>query len=106
MKVTLSALARAYLRREAAYLRALNVRSADKFLVQMKTARTNLSKHPMIGFDGVRARLPNMRRMVVGEYYIDYRISGDEVLVAAITSAVNSPLRAPDDSDDDDLDAG
>ena len=102
MTVRLSASARAYLQREATYLRSHSQSAANNFLKRMKAAREDLEDFKQSGFEGDDLPLPGMRRLVRGGYWIDYKVENGDVLIAAISSSVNTPLDRP--SDDPDFD--
>lgn len=101
MRVRLSALARAYVKQEATYLRKHNRGAAENFLDRIKTARKDLSRFAEAGFEGEELPIPGMRRLLRGGYRVDYLNVGDEIFVAAISSSVNTPLAVPSDDDFD-----
>lgn len=100
MKVRLSASARAYLRQEAIYLRGHNRLAAENFLGRMKAARDGLALFTESGFEGRELPVPGMRRLLRDGYRIDYKVSNGEILIAAISSSINTPLDGPGDDDD------
>ena len=102
MTVRLSASARAYLKREAIYLRSHSRSAASYFLERMKAATKDLELFAESGFQGDTLPMPGMRRLVRDGYRIDYKVENGDVLIAAISSSVNTPLDRP--SDDPDFD--
>lgn len=87
MRVRLSDEARAYLIRERAYLHARSIPAAAAFIARMKKARENLGRFQEIGFGPGRLPIPGARRLIVGDYILDYDIHDDLVLVSAISPA-------------------
>ena len=83
-KVRMSAKARAYLRKEAKYLRDRNQAAAAAFSARMKHARELLSDFPELGTGKMGLPHSDMRCLVAGDYLMDYQIRGDEVLILAI----------------------
>jgi plasmid stabilization system protein ParE len=76
----MSANARAYLRDEAKYLR---------------------QRSPELGFATDGLPIPGMRRLIVGNYLLDYEISGEVVLVVAIRHGRQTPSELTLDDDFD-----
>ena len=100
MRVRLSASARAYLKQEAAYLRDRNRIAANNFLDHMRAARKDLEHFAEAGFEGEALPIPGMRRLIRVGYRIDYKVENGNVLIAAISSSINTPLDRPGDDDD------
>ncbi|MDN2583479.1 type II toxin-antitoxin system RelE/ParE family toxin [Aquibium sp. ELW1220] len=84
MKVVLSGQARAYIRDETAYLRRHSRQAARFFRSRLADAFENLVAFPDIGRDIARLPVPGARRLVAGDYIIDYDTSHDTVYVLAI----------------------
>lgn len=100
MKVRLTARARAYLRKEAAYLRQHSRPAAEAFVERIGQARQTLARFPEIGFGPDRLPIPRSHRLVVGEYLIDYDVSVDAVVINSIRHGAQDGV-VPDDDDDD-----
>lgn len=100
MNVRLSGSAHDYLRSEATYLRAKNPGAARSFLDHMKLALRNLSAFAEMGRESEALPVPGMRRLVAGDYLLDYEIRSGEVHVLAIRHARQSPPIASDDDFD------
>ncbi len=101
MKVRMSDDVRAYLRDEAKYLRQRSPAAARALTAAMRKARQNLANFSELGFAKEGLPVPGMRRLIVGNYLLDYEISGDAVLVLAIRHGRQKP---PDITLDDDFD--
>ncbi len=82
MKVILSRNAANYLSHEYGYLDEFNSRAADAAMVRIQAGMRRLSIHPEIGAPA--PHLPGRRQLVVGPYFITYRIGRDAVLVSDI----------------------
>ena len=93
--------ARTYLRDEAKYLRKRSPAAAKALMAAMRKARENLAAFGELGFAKEGLPIPGMRRVIVGNYLLDYEISGDVVLVVAIRHGRQMP---PDMTLDDDFD--
>jgi plasmid stabilization system protein ParE len=81
-KVVLAGQARAFLLAEAAYLRARNPLAADRFVQRLREARVNLARFEAIGFERDAPPVPGTRRLVVGDYLLDYLIAERIEIVA------------------------
>ena len=81
--VRLSDTARAFVQQEANYLRERNPNAAENFLERLREARRNLARHPEIGRPSP-VPLRGLRRLVVGEYILDYDVAADRVEIVAI----------------------
>jgi plasmid stabilization system protein ParE len=84
VKVRMAGPARAYLRKEASYLRQYSPQAADAFLRRMREAREHLTRFPLMGFEKSGLPVPGVRSLVVGTYNIDYEITGDDLLIVSI----------------------
>lgn len=100
-KVRLSAQAADYLRAEAHYLRQHSRRAAEAFVMRMQEARANLARFPDIGLGSGRLPVPGARRLIVGDYVLDYELSDDIITVLAIRHGRQQP---PDIEPDEDFD--
>lgn len=105
MKVRLSGIARAYLRREAAYLQRCSQKAAGAFVDRMTEARQNLARFPEMGKTFDRLPIPGSHRLVVGDYLLDYDVSDGAVVILSIRHGQQQPL-APDVEDDFDYEEG
>jgi plasmid stabilization system protein ParE len=101
MRVRLSENARAYLIRETAYLRKLNPAAARNLSRQMRNAQRNLAAFDGIGFESEELPIRGMRRLVVGDYLMDYEVVGNEIHVLAIRHGRQLPPDVPLDDDYD-----
>ena len=84
MKVRISDDARAYLLRETAYLRKLSPAAAKNFSRQMKIARRDIGAFTNIGFESEELPVPGMRRLIVGDYLLDYEVGENEIHIVAV----------------------
>lgn len=82
MKVRLSGAARAYMLREAKYLTDRSPAAGSVFLKTMQAARQRLGKFPEIGFQP--SPVKGSRRLIAGDYVIDYDIGRDGIDITAI----------------------
>ncbi|MGN6585334.1 MAG: type II toxin-antitoxin system RelE/ParE family toxin [Rhizobiaceae bacterium] len=105
MKVRLSGDARAYLRREATYLRKYSRKAANAFVDRMAEARRNLTRFPEMGKTFDRLPIPGSHRLVVGDYLLDYDVTEDEVVILSIRHGQQQPL-TPEIEDDFDYEEG
>ncbi len=103
-KVRMAGPAKAYLRKEAAYLRQYSPQAAEAFLQRLREAREHLRRFPLMGFEKSGLPIPGVRSLVVGAYVIDYEITGDDLLILAIRPGqVPEPsLETEDDFDYED----
>ncbi|RWB93767.1 MULTISPECIES: type II toxin-antitoxin system RelE/ParE family toxin [unclassified Mesorhizobium] len=99
MKVRLSGDARAYLRREAAYLQKHSQKAAKAFVDRMTEARKNLTRFPEMGETFDRLPIPGSHRLVVGDYLLDYDLADEEVVILSIRHGQQQPL-TPEIEDD------
>jgi plasmid stabilization system protein ParE len=101
MKVRLSENARIYLRQEAAYLRKRNPAAAVKYVTRLREARTNLARFPELGSFSDELPLPGIRRIVVGDYLVDYEVKQGEVWIVAVRHGQQLLPGTPVDDDFD-----
>lgn len=99
-KVVLAGQARSFLLAEAAYLRARNPGAADRFVQRLREARANLTRFEAIGFERDAPPVPGTRRLVVGDYLLDYLV-GERIEIVAIRHGRQSE---PEVLVDDDFD--
>jgi plasmid stabilization system protein ParE len=84
MKVRLSSNARSYLRKETEYLRLRSPTAAKSFVAQIKKARQNIGAFNGLGAASQELPLANLRRLIVGDYLIDYEIGANQISIVAI----------------------
>ena len=84
MKVRLSGSARAYLRAEAAYLRDFSPRAAAGFLARIREVQRNLARFPELGRGIERLPVQDSRRLVAGEYIVDYDLLDGSIVIMSI----------------------
>jgi plasmid stabilization system protein ParE len=99
IKVRLAGPARAYLRKEASYLRQYSPPAAEAFLRRMHEAREHLQRFPLMGFEKSGLPVPGIRTLIVGTYCLDYEMAGDQLLILSIRPG-HVPEPAPDAEDD------
>ncbi|MCD0417443.1 type II toxin-antitoxin system RelE/ParE family toxin [Rubrivivax sp. JA1024] len=99
MKVRLSGDARNYLLREAKYLAERSPAAATAFLEDIRSARRRLGKYPEIGFK--LTPIKGSRRVVVGNYLIDYDSGPDGIEITAIRHGRQSDVSLSLDEDFD-----
>jgi plasmid stabilization system protein ParE len=98
--------AKAYLRKEAAYLRQYSPQAAEAFLQRLREAREHLKRFPLMGFEKSGLPIPGVRSLVIGAYNLDYEIAGDDLLILAIRPGqVPEPSREIEDDFDYEDDA-
>jgi plasmid stabilization system protein ParE len=81
-KVVLAGQARAFVLAEAAYLKARNPQAAERFVERLREARVNLARFEAIGVERDAPPVPGTRRLVVGDYLLDYLITQRIEIVA------------------------
>lgn len=86
MKVRLSERARTYIREETRYLKARSTAAAKEFTAHIAKARLNLSAFTQMGFESDDLPVDGMRRLVVGDYLMDYEVTEQEIHVVSIRS--------------------
>lgn len=104
-KVYLSGHARDYLKRETAYLRKYSPAAAKAFVARMAEARTR--KIPRYRRRHSEPACPGTRRLVVGDYILDYELGDDAVIVLSIRHGRQEPAVIeiePDCDYEDDID--
>ncbi len=99
MKVRLSGAARSYILREAKYLTDRSPAAGAAFLMNMRSARQRISQYPDIGFKPFPAG--QNRRLVVGDYLIDYERGPEGVEITSIRHGRQSDIAAGLDDDFD-----
>jgi plasmid stabilization system protein ParE len=99
MKVRLSGAARAYILREAKYLTDRSPAAGKAFVKTMQSARERLSNFPEIGF--VYLPIKGSRRLIVGDYVVDYEVGRDGIDITAIRHGRQSDQTPPVDDDFD-----
>lgn len=99
MKVRLSGAARAYLLHEASYLTQRSSSAGAAFLRDIRSARQRIGKYPEIGFKPFPAR--ESRRLVVGDYLIDYEPGSDGIEITSIRHGRQSDVALNLDDDFD-----
>jgi len=72
-----------------------------RFLDAIKQLTRNLSSFPTLGHLSEEVLDSNARRIVVGDYLIDYELVENEALVLAIRHGRQMPPNQPTDPDDD-----
>ena len=82
-RVLLSPKARAFLLSEAGYLRKHSPRAAERFLERLREARRSLSHFDQLGFSQDALPVPGIRRLIVGDYVLDY-FPGEIIMIVAI----------------------
>jgi plasmid stabilization system protein ParE len=91
MKVRISGNARAYLRSEAAYLRKHSPKAAKAFLDRMAAARRNLARFPDLGLGIESLPIPGSRRLIVGDYLLDYDLIDEAVVIVSVRHGQQMP---------------
>ncbi len=99
MKVRLSGAARAYLLHEASYLTQRSSSAGAAFLRDIRSARQRIGKYPKIGFKPFPAR--ESRRLVAGDYLIDYEPGPDGIEITSIRHGRQSDIALNLDDDFD-----
>lgn len=99
MKVRLSFAARAYLQNETAYMRKQSPSGAKSFAKRMKTARENIGFFNGLGAESRDLPIPvrNMRRLIVGDYFMDYEIGEDVITILAVRNQLQMPMTVKPD---------
>ena len=90
-KVRLSGDARAYIKFEARYLKDRNPIAANRFVAGLKKLQINLSQFPQMGFESEELPIPGVFRLTMGDYLVDYEVSGDLVEIRAIRHGRQRP---------------
>lgn len=103
MKVRLSGAARAYLLHEAKYLTERSAAAGAAFLRDIRFARQRIGQYPQIGFKPFPAK--ESRRLVVGDYLIDYEPGREGIEITSIRHGRQSDITpTPDDDFDYEVD--
>jgi plasmid stabilization system protein ParE len=89
-RVVLSKNADAYVTREVAYLRRHSIRGAKRFRAIVDMVRRNLSRFDELGGALDAPPLPNLRRLVAGDYLFDY-LPGNPVVIVTIRHGRQQP---------------
>jgi plasmid stabilization system protein ParE len=101
MKVRMSDAARSYLRKEAEYLRKHSRTAAKSLSRNMTAARKNLAAFGEIGFEKEGLPIPGMRRLIVGDYLLDYEVSERGIDIVSIRHGRQVPPNVPVDENFD-----
>lgn len=67
---------------EAKYLRDHSPVAAARFLARMREARRSLARFEQLGFEHDALPLPGIRRLIVGDYILDYFPDNPVMIVA------------------------
>jgi plasmid stabilization system protein ParE len=101
VKVVVSPDARAYLAREAGYLRERNRAAGERLLHDFKQFLAALAQFPMMGQDATDLPLRGVRRFVLGDYLIHYEIGAGAIVILTIRHGRERPPELPRDDYDD-----
>lgn len=101
MKVIFSPDARAYVAREAAYLKESNRAAGEQFPHDMKQFVTALGQFPSMGQETTDLPLRDLRRFVLGDYLIHYEVGAEAVVILSIRHGRERPPELPVDDDED-----
>ncbi|ODS56772.1 MAG: plasmid stabilization protein ParE [Agrobacterium sp. SCN 61-19] len=101
MKVIFSPGARAYVAREAAYLRERNRAAGERFLHDMKQFVTALGQFPSMGQEATDLPLRGLRRFVLGDYLIHYEVGAEAIVILTMRHGRERPPELPVDDDED-----
>jgi len=99
-RVLLAPKARSFLLSEASYLRSNSQRAADRFLTRIREARRALGRFEDLGFPNDALPLPGLRRLIIGDYVLDY-VPGDIVMIVAMRHGRQSESAIITDEIDD-----
>lgn len=91
-KVELSRSARRYFLQETAYLRQRSRPAAEVFRTRISKALDTLASFPRAGFSHDGLPVPDISRMVVGNYILDYQTEKERVLILSIRHGRQAPL--------------
>jgi plasmid stabilization system protein ParE len=102
--IRLSATARRYVRQETAYLRQHSTAAARNFRQQLQSLQHRLADFPNIGSQSAGLPITGLRRLVMGNYVVDYQIRGDVIDILTIRHGrqKEQPLPLDDDVDYED----
>lgn len=70
----------------------------------MQDARKNLAKFPDMGLGIERLPVPGSRRLIVGDYLLDYDVVDNEIIIVSVRHGQQQPL-LPEIDDDFDYEA-
>lgn len=101
MKVIFSPSARAYVAREAAYLRERNRAAGERSLNDMKQFVTALGQFPSMGQEATDLPLRGLRRFVLGDYLIHYEVGAQAIVILTMRHGRERPPELPVDDDED-----
>lgn len=90
VRVLLSKDASSFARREASYLRRHSPKAAARFTQRLIEARRILASFPNIGPDQETPTYPGLRRLIVGDYILDYLL-GDPIRVVGLRHGRQQP---------------
>lgn len=65
----------------------------------MTEARRNLARFPELGLESERLPVPGSRRLVIGDYLLDYEVMEGEVVILSVRHHRQQPI-APEIEDD------
>lgn len=99
MRVRLSGAARAYLLREAKYLTERSPSAGRAFIKAIQSARERSGNFPEIGVP--HPPIKGNRRLIVGDYVIDYEVGCDGIDITTIRHGRQSDQLPPLDDDFD-----
>lgn len=97
MRIKLSKDASLFLRSEQRYLEQFNPRAAENVLRQLRASLRLLAEYPQAG--NPNATLEGRRRLVSGDYVIDYQVTGRVVEVSHIRHGRQLPPAMEKDAD-------
>lgn len=101
MKVVFSPGARAYLAREADYLRERNRAAGERLLHDVKQFVATLAQFPLMGSEATDLPLRGVRRFVLRDYLIYYEVGAQTIVILAIRHGRERPPELPLDDEDD-----
>ncbi len=91
MKFVVSSLARDYIRSEAAYLKKRSPQAAAHFRDDLTKLRQNLLHFPRLGHENEELPIPGVRRVVMGDYLVDYEIRDDAIVILKVRHGQQKP---------------
>ena len=87
------------MRTEAAYLKRHSNQAAQNFRNRIAEARQHLAASPELGRDIERMPVEGARRLVIGNYVLDYDVADDEITILSIRHG--RQIEVDPDFDDD-----
>ena len=99
MRVRLSQDALIFLRQETRYLKRYSPAAARRLLAGIDDIRASLSQFPRLGARADESPVPGSRRLVLGDYVINYDLNEDGIAITAIRHGRMQP-DAPDPDED------